>query len=211
MTVTELVKKGNFFTVKIKRFQVISFTLGFFAVNQIAIFWANYLTGRERLFDNVSLSILFVFVSVPILYFLEWLLVVYVASKFPKGRLKEKILKHPVATIIVFILFIAGLPYRLAGYWGGNPTSTFEVILYYAFIYFLLLLFISWISEKIFKKQIFQWSWYKKLIDKVFIIAPPLYKLILGLLVALFIFIILFLLITMLSHYSGLDFKRLFN
>ena len=126
-------------------------------------------------------------------------------------KLREKFLRHPIATIILFVLYITDLPYRLSGYWGGNLASVFEVIVYYAFISFLWWLLMCWIGEKIFKKQRFQWNWYKKITDKVFIIIPPIYKFILGLIVALFIFLILFLLITMVFHYSGSDLKNLFN
>lgn len=205
------IKKENFFIARIKKYQVISFTFGFLAINQIIVFWATYLTGREKLFENTGLNILFMLVGLPILYFLQWLLVVWVASKFSKEKLKEKFLRHPIATIILFVLFITDLPHRLSEYWGGNPASIFETIVYYAFISFLWWLLVCWISEKIFKKQKFQWSWYKKIIDKIFIIIPPLYKFVLGLLVALFIFIILFVIITLVFHYQGSDLKNLFN
>ena len=209
--VEKVEKKDNFFIARIKKYQVISFTFGFLAINQIIVFWATYLTGKEKPFENASLNILFTLVGIPLLYFLQWLLVVWIASKFPREKLKEKFLRHPIATIILFILFITDLPYRLSGYWGGNPASVFEVIIYYAIVSFLWWLLMCWISEKIFKQQRFQWNWYKKIIDKVFIIIPPLYKFILGLLVALFIFIILFVLITLVFHYSGSDLKNLFN
>lgn len=210
-TTIEPTKKENFFVARLKKYQVISFTFGFLAINQIIVFWATYLTGREKLFESTGLSILFMLVGIPILYFLQWLLVVYVASKFSKEKLKEKFLRHPIATIILFVLFIIGLPYRLSEYWGGNPASIFETIVYYAFISFLWWLLVCWIGEKIFKKQKFQLSWYKKVINKVFVIIPPLYKFILGLLIALFIFIILFVLITLVFHYQGSDLKNLFN
>lgn len=203
------VKKDNFFIARIKKFQVITFTFGFLLVNQIIVFWATYLTGREQLFGKTSLDILFVITVLPLIYFLQWLLVVWIASKFPREKLREKFSRHPIATIILFVLYITDLPYRLSGYWGGNLASVFEVIIYYAIISFLWWLLVCWISEKIFKKQRFQWNWYKKIIDKVFIIIPPLYKFILGLLVALFIFIILFLLLTVVFHYSGNDLNKL--
>jgi len=99
----------------------------------------------------------------------------------------------------------------LAGYWGGNLASIFEVIVYYAFISFLWWLLVCWISEKIWKKQRFQWNWYKKIVDKTFIILPPLYKFVLGLIVALLLFLLLFLLITKVFHYTGSDIMKLFN
>lgn len=204
-------KKENFFITRIKKYQVISFTFCFLALNQMIVFWATYLAGNGKLFENTGLNIFFVSVGVPILYFLEWLVVVWVASKFPREKLKEKFLRHPIATIILFVSFITDLPYRLSEYWGGNAAFIFETIVYAAFISFLLWLLVCWISEKIFKKQRFKWNWYKKFIDKVFVVIPPLYKFVIGLLVAIFVFIILFLLITVVFHYSGSDLKNLFN
>lgn len=209
--VEKVEKKDNFFIARIKKFQVITFTFGFLLINQIIVFWATYLTGRNQLFGKTSLDILFVITVIPLIYFLQWLLVVWIASKFPREKLREKFLRHPIATIILFVLYITDLPYRLSGYWGGNLASVFEVIVYYAIVSFLWWLLVCWISEKIFKKQRSQWNWYKKIIDKIFIIIPPIYKFILGLIVALFIFLILFLLITMVFHYSGSDLKNLFN
>lgn len=207
----ESIKKENFFIARIKKYQVISFTFIFLFLNQIIIVCANYFTGKEKYFENDSSNILFIIVGIPIFYFLEWLIVVWVASKYPKENLKEKFSKHPIATIILFVLLIIDLPYRLSGYWGGTLASIFEVIVCYSFISFLWWLLVCLISEKIFKKQKFQWNWYKKIIDKVFVILPPLYKFILGLLVAIFIFILLFLLMTSVFNYSWADFKSLFN
>jgi len=208
---TQDTNNKKFFVKRVKKYQIITFTFGFLLLNQEIVFWANYLTGKDLFLEKLSLNILFAAIVLPLIYFLQWLLVVWVASKFPREKLKEKFLKHPVATIILFVLYITDLPYRLSEYWGGNIASIFEVIVYYAFISFLWWLLVCWISDKIFKKQRFQWNWYKKIVDKVFVIIPPLYKFILGLLVALFIFIILFLLITLVFHYSGSDLKNLFN
>jgi len=204
-------KNKNFFFARIKKYPVITFTLGFLLVNQVLIFWVTYLTSERHLFGKGSLDILFVLVVIPIIYFLQWLLVVWIVSKFTKEKLKQKFLRHPIATIVLFILYITDLPYRLSGYWGGNIASIFEVVIYYAFISFLWWLLICWISNKIFKKQKFQWNWYKKIIDKAFIVISPIYKFILGLTVALFIFMLLLLLVSVVFHYSGSDLKNLFN
>ncbi|MDP2947517.1 MAG: hypothetical protein Q8N88_05375 [Nanoarchaeota archaeon] len=204
-------KKDNFFIARIKKFQIITFTFGFLLINQIIVFWATYLTGRNQLFEKTSSNFLFVAIILPLIYFLQWLLVVWIASKFPIEKLRNKFLKHPIATIILFVLYITDLPSRISEYWGSNLASVFEIIVYYALISFLWWLLVCWISEKIFKKQRFQWNWYKKVIDKTFIIIPPIYKFIFGLIVALFIFLILFLLITIVFHYSGSDLKSLFN
>ncbi len=209
--ISPIIKKDNFFIARIKKYQVITFTLGFLLLNQEVVFWVNYSTGKDVFFGKSSLNILFAVIGIPLIYFLQWLIVVWVASKFTRERLKEKFLRHPIATIILLILFITDLPYRLSGYWGGNLASIFEIIVYYAFISFLWWLLVCWISEKIWKKQRFQWNWYKKIIDKIFIILPPLYKFVLGLIVALFLFLFLFLLITKVFHYTGSDIMKLFN
>jgi len=209
--VEKVEKKDNFFIARIKKYQVITFTFGFLLLNQEIVFWANYLTGKDVFLGKPSLNILFAVIGIPLIYFLQWLIVVWVASKFTRERLKEKFLRHPIATIVLFILFITDLPYRLSGYWGGNLASIFEVIVYYAFISFLWWLLVCWISEKIWKKQRFQWNWYKKIVDKTFIILPPLYKFVLGLIVALLLFLLLFLLITKVFHYTGSDIMKLFN
>jgi len=204
-------KKQNFFLKRILKYQVITFTFGFLLLNQVVVFWVTCLTGEDSFLGKLSLKILFAAIGIPLIYFLQWLLVVWIASKFPREKLKEKFLRHPVATIILFVLYITDLPYRLSEYWGGNIASIFEVIVYYAFISFLWWLLICWISDKIFKKQRFQWNWYRKIVDKIFVFIPPVYKFILGLIVALFVFLILFLLITIVFHYSGADLKNLFK
>jgi len=138
-------------------------------------------------------------------------LVIWVASKFTRESLKQKFFRHPIATIVLFILYVTDLPYRLAEYSGGGIVTIFETIVYYAFVSFLWWLLICWISSKIIKKQRFQWNWYKKIIEKIFVFMPIAYKIILGLIVALILFFILFILITVVFKYSGQDLKMLFN
>jgi len=201
----------NFFVKRVKKYQIITFTFGFLFLNQLIVFWATYLTDKDAFLEKLGLNILFWAIGIPLIYFVQWLLVVWVASKFPREKLKQKFLKHPVATIILFVSYITDLPYRLSEYWGGNIASIFEVIVYYAFISFLWWLLVCWISDKIFKKQRFQWNWYKKIIDKAFSILPPIYKFVLGLIVAIFIFVILFTILSLVFRYSGADIKNLFN
>jgi len=211
ITTIEPIEKENFFIARIKKYQIISFTLFFLFLNQMIVLWFHNFTDKEKIFENILYDTLFYSVIIPLSYFLQWLIIVWVASKFPREKLKEKFSRHPMATIILFVLFIADLPYRLSDYWGGNPASIFEVVVYYSFVSFLWWLLVCWISEKIFKKQQFQWNWYKKIIDKVFVILPPLYKFIVGLLAALLIFVILFLLIARVFNYSGSDLRPLFK
>ena len=208
----EPIKKENFFISRIKKYQVIAFTFIFLFLNQIIIASANYFTGKEKYFENDSSNILLIVLGIPLIYFLGWLIVVWIASKLPREKLKEKFSNHPIATIIIFfLLIISELPNRLADYWDGNLINVFEVIVYYSFIFFPWWLLVCWISEKIFKRQKFEWIWYKKIIDKMFIFLAPLYKFILGLLAALFIIMILFLLVTLVFHYSWSDLKHLFQ
>jgi len=202
--------KQNWFWKRIKKYQVITFTFGFLLLNQLAVVLTAYFADKGMFLERFGLNIWFWAIGIPVIYFFQWLLVVWVASKFTQESLKQKFFRHPIATIILFILYVTDLPYRLAEY-GGSLISIFETIVYYAFVSFLWWLLICWISNKIFKKQRFQWKWYKKTIEKIFVFMPIAYKIILGLLVALILFFILFFLITVVFKYSGQDLKMLFS
>lgn len=176
----------------------------------------SYFVGGEKAFLKAdNLSIWFFIIAILAVYFIQWLIVTWVASKFTVQTLKEKFYLHPVATIIFSFLYLIDLPRRLlkSGFGGGllKLINAFEIIIYYAFISFLWWLLICWVSEKVWKKQRTQWSWYKKIIDKIFIFIPIIFKFILGLIAALLIFLILFFLIVWVFHYSGADLKNLFN
>lgn len=195
---------------KIKKYQVITLTFGFLLFNQFARIMVAYFTNKDLFLEEFGLNIWFWAIGIPVVYFLQWLLVVWVVSKFSKEKLKQKFLKHPIASIILFILYVTDLPYRLSGY-GGDIIGIFETIIYYAFISFLWWLLVCWISDKIFKKQKLQWHWYQKTIEKVFVIMPIVYKIILGLIMAFVLFSVIFILITVVFKYSGQDIKALFN
>jgi len=124
----------------------------------------------------------------------------------------DNFFRHPNATIIFAFLYVTDLPYRLSesDLGGGlfKMINAFEIIIYYAFLSFLWWLLICWISEKIWKKQRFMWEWYKKVVDKIFVFLPPLYKFILGLMVALLIFLLLFVLMAGVFNYSGEDLQK---
>lgn len=214
-TSTQIVptKKYISFIYLIKRYQIITVTLSLFFLNQEFIFWFNYSNNTNLFLEASSYNILFGIFGLPIIYFIQWLLVIYVASKFPKEKLKEKFLKHPIATIILFILYTLSFPHTTSrlNVSIGNIIIVFEGIVSYAFISFLCCLLIFWISNKIWKQNKLQWNWYKKMIDKIFIIILPLYKFILGLIVALLLFPILFFLIAKGLHYTGTDIIKLFN
>lgn len=201
--------KQNWFVKRIKKYPLITFTIGFLLLGQLVAVVASYFADRSLFVERYSLNIWFWAISIPIIYFLQWLLVVYVASKFPREKLKQKFFRHPITTITIFILFITDLPYRLAEYGGGG--GWFETILFYAFTAFLWWLLVCWISSKIFKKQRFQWRWYQKIIEKIFVFLPIAYKIIFGLILTVIIFSIIFLLITVVFKYSGQDLKMLFS
>ena len=169
-----------------------------------------FFTDKDLFIERFGLNIWFWAIGIPVVYFLQWLLVVWVASKFPGEKLKQKFLRHPIATIILFISYVTDLPHRLSEY-SGSIIFIFETIVYYAFISFLWWLMICWISSKIFKNQKYQWHWYRKIIEKIFVLMPIAYKIILGLTVALVLFFVLFILITVVFKYSGQDLKTLFS
>ena len=214
-TSTTSEENENFFFARIKKYQVISFTLVFLFFYRFVGTLIFYFADKKTFLETYNLSVWFLIIAIPVVYFIQWLIATWVASKFTSETLKEKFYHHPIATIVFIILYLTDLPYRLSGSdLGGGLIkfiNAFEIIIYYAFISFLWWLLICWISSKIWKRQRFQWNWYKKTIDRIFIIIPPLYKFILSLIVALLLFIILFLLITKIFHYSGSDIMKLFN
>ena len=203
--------KGNWFVKRIKKYQVISFTFGFLLFYQLTTILIAYFADKSLFLERFGLNIWFWSIGIPVFYFLQWLFVVWIASKFPKEKLKQKFLKHPIATIILFILYVTDLPYRLAEYSGGSIVTIFETIVYYAFVSFLWWLLVCWISSKIFRKQRFQWGWYQKVIEKFTVLMPIVYKIILGLIVAFILFFVLFILISVVFKYSGQDLKALFS
>lgn len=203
--------KQNWFLKRAKKYQVITFTFGFLLLYQLIILLIDYFADKEVFLEKFDLNIWFWAIGTLVIYFLQWLLVVWVASKFTRESLKQKFFHHPITTIILFVLYITDLPYRrMVGYGGGGIVLIFEIIVYYAFVPFLLWLWICWISSKIFKKQRFQWNWYKKTIEKIFVFMPIAYKIILGLIIALILFFVIFILITVVFKYSGQDLKMLF-
>lgn len=202
--------KQNWFVKRIKKYQVITFTFGFLLLNQLATFLVPYFSDKDLFQERFGLNIWFWAIGIPVIYFLQWLLVVWVASKFTQETLKRKFLRHPIATITLFISYVTDLPNRLSEY-GGDIVAIFETIVYYAFVSFLWWLLITWISRKIFKKQRFQWRWYKKVVEKIFVLMPIAYKIILALIVALVLFFVIFTLLTVVFKYSGQDLKMLFN
>lgn len=203
--------KQNWFVKRIKKYQVITFTFVFLLLYQLIPYLIVYFSDKEDFLERFSMNIWFWAIFIPIIYILQWLFVVWVASKFTKESLKQKFLRHPIATIFLFILYVTNLPYRLAEYSSSGIVTIFETIAYYTFVSFLWWLFICWISSKLFKKQRLKWKWYEKIIEKFFVFMPIAYNLTLGLIVALILSFILFILLTVVFKYSGQDLTILFN
>lgn len=209
LTLIKNVRKENWFVKRIKKHQVITFFFGFMLIFRFSTILMVYFADKDLFSEKFVINIWFWAIGIPIIYFLQWLLVVWVASKLPKEKLKQKFLRHPIATIVLFTLYVIDLPYRIAEY-SGNVVNIFETIVYYAFTSFLLWLFICWISSKIFKKQKAPWRWYEKIIEKTFVFLSVVYKIIFGLIIAIILFFIIFFLITFVFKYSGQDLKKLF-
>lgn len=213
ITTNEVPKKENFFLKRIRKYQVLTFTISFLFLYRFAGTLIFYFAGKETFIENYGLNIGAFLIIIPAVYLLQWLIATWVVSKYTQESLKEKFYRHPVATIIFFILYLTDLPYRLSetDLGGGlfKMINAFEIIIYYAFISFLWWMLVCWISKKVWRKQKFEWSWYKKIVDKVFVFLPPLYKFILGLMVALLIFLLLFVLFVGVFHYSGSDLQKL--
>ena len=211
---TEIIeKKENFILRKIHKYQVLTFTLFFlFAYRFIGTLVFYFFTDRETFVENYGLDLGLFLIIIPVVYFLQWLIATWVASKYTREKLKEKFYRHPIATMIFALLYVIDLPYRLSqsDLGGGlfKMINVFEVIIYYAFLSFLWWLLTCWISKKIWRKQKYEWGWYKKSIDKIYIVLPPLYKFILGLMVALLILLLLFILFIGVFGYSGSQILR---
>ncbi len=211
LTNTNSVKKRNWFVKRIIKHQIISFTVGLLLISQLTTCLATYFSDKDRFSEVFVLNIWGYLILALTVYFLQWLLAVWIASKFTKDTLKQKFLKHPLATVILFISYIIDLPVRLAEYNTNGFIQVFELIVYYAFTSFIWWLLICWISGKVLKRQRFQWRWYKKTIDLFFCFMPFVYKLVLGLIVASILFFVIFFLLAIVFKYSGQDLNALFN
>ena len=106
--------RENWFIKRIKKYQVITFTFGFLLLYQLTTSLLGYFADKDLFLERFGLNIWFWAIGIPVIYFLQWLLVVWVASKFTKETLKQIFFRHPIATIILFILYVTDLPYRLS-------------------------------------------------------------------------------------------------
>ena len=169
---SESASKENFFLKRIRKYQVLTFTLAFLFLFRFVGTLIFYFAGQNTFIDEFGFGIRFFLIAIPAAYLVQWLIATWVASKFTREKIKEKFYRHPIATTIFALLYVTDLPYRLSesDLGGGlfKMINAFEIIIYYAFLSFLWWLLVCWISEKIWKKQKFEWAWYKKSIDKIF-------------------------------------------
>lgn len=204
----------NWFIEKIKKYQVITFTLCFLLLYRLLTILLTFFTDENLFFERYIFDIWVWAIGIPLIYFLQWLIVIWAVSKLKREELKQKFFDHPIVTIILTVLYIVDLPYRISDYSSGGGIfkiiNAFEVIIYYAFISFLWWLLICWISRKIYRIQRYKWHWYNKTIEIIFVVIPIVFKFILGLIVAILFFIILFMTISIIFKYSGQDLK-IFN
>jgi len=68
--------KQNWFVKRIKKYQVITFTFGFLLLNQLTMIIVTYFADKDLFLERFSLNIWFWAIGIPIIYFLQWLLVV---------------------------------------------------------------------------------------------------------------------------------------
>lgn len=202
--------KKNWLIKKISSHQTITFTFFFLFFYRFFSSLILYFNNKQEFIEEFHFDVWLLIIFLPIIYFLQWLLVIWVASKFTKETLKIRFFRHPILTIIFFVIYIVDLPLRLKDYSLIYFVPTFETIMYYAFVSFFWWLLACWISSKVFKKnQETNWSWYKKIIDKVFDLAPTIYKITLGLIVSLILFTLIIYLFASIFQYSGEDLRIL--
>ena len=202
--------QSNWIYRKIKQYPIATFTMVLSFFYNLLIFISMIIFEEpDSQHSPLSDNILIIIVTIPILYFIQWLLVIFVMTKHPRDKLESRFLDHPVITIIFFILFIFELPYRIIEKLGGffvlQIMSSFDVVLYWAFIFFLWWLLFSWISKKFYKTRKYNWNFYNKIINMIFHWIFPVYKYLIAILASLFIFSVLFILISLMLGYSGQD------
>ncbi len=127
--------RGNWFIQRIKNNQLITFTFVFLALNNLFWILSNYFVGEDLFPGKPNTNTWALATGITVAYFFLWLLAVVLSAKFTEETLKQRILKHPITTIIILFFYITDLPYRFAAY-GTDMVSIFETGLFYAYIYF---------------------------------------------------------------------------
>jgi len=199
---------------RVRKYQITTLTFVFITVYRLGLFSTLYLIDPETFVQVFRFDIWVFLVALPLVYFLGWLLVTWVASKHSVFSLKEKFYRHPIATIILSALYLWDLSFRISEYSLGPGffnymINTFELVVFYAFLSFLWWLAVCWFSEKLWRKQRFSFNWYQKTVDILFAVTPPLYKFVLGLIISLVVLVTLFVSLSSVLNYSGEDLLKL--
>lgn len=203
-----LKKTRSFLWRMVKKHQVATLTLSFFFLYQLASVLFAQLSDSSSLPETFGLSVGPLVLILTLVYPLQWIIVVWALSKLGP-RTKERLYRHPIATIFVSLVFITDLPSRVLE--GGSFTvmNAIETAVFYGFFSFLIWNLICWISEKIWRKPTPPWGWYKSVVDKASAFLPPAYKVILSILIAITIFVSLFAVLGGLFGYNAADWNQL--
>jgi hypothetical protein len=208
----------NWISKTILQFQVWSFTILLLMVNALAnsivINNSNKETFSILLKETYGMDFLTLLIVIPLLYALFWFLGIWILTKNTASKFYEKLIRHPIISIILLISFLVDLPFRIPRLseivYISKSVHIFESIISYGFIIFLWWLLFCYLSNLLIKSQIL-WKWYKRLIDKIFIFAPGFYKVVLGIISVLFIFKITIYVLYNVFNYSGHDIEKLLN
>jgi len=205
-------KKDNVFITRIKKYQIITITMAFLLLYRTFDHLIYYFKEGNSPYQAIGLNIWLVLSLHIVVYILQWLILTWIASKYTAQSLKEKIYGHPIITLILLVIYLHELPYRYANSsLGSNLVGIFELTIYYAFLFYIYWLIICWLSKLIWKRQRYQWIWYNKLVDKLIVIIPIIYKFLLGIIISIVVFINLFTILTRITNYSGVDIWKLFH
>lgn len=192
----------------VKKHQVTTLTLSFFFLYQLATVVFAQLSDPSSLLETSGLSVGPLVLLLILVYLLQWAIAVWALSKIgPKT--KERLYRHPIATIFVALVFVTDVPSRVLE--GGSFTvmSALETAVFYGFLSFLIWNLLCWIAEKIWRKPSAPWGWYKFAVDKANAFLPPAYKVILSILIAITIFVSLFAVLGGLFGYDAADWNQL--
>lgn len=82
--------KRTFFIAWVLKYQVITFTIGFLFVHQLLTTLIIYFKDKEYFLKEYKLSIWIFILLIIVIYFFQWLIVSYTASRFTIQTLKDK-------------------------------------------------------------------------------------------------------------------------
>lgn len=197
----------------IQLYPVVTFTVLFLFLFRFGSFLVLYFFDKERFSEYFGLSLFPALAIATATYFVQWIIVVLLFSKYSKERIKTRLLEHPYITSFLTSLYLWGLLQRLV--WtevGGGilgAINAFETIVYYAVVSFIWWILFTWISKKIWKKRESDISWYRKSVEFLLAYLSPVYKVILGAVVVYFLFSIIPSMLALMFGYSGSDLQKL--